>query len=234
MEEVSESTKNVAKEKIGFLKFVFNMDDDNKALLLNMLQYAMLGLIPCLLLLKVIKEFVPEADEDKESIKILAESVGQIVVLFLGIWFIHKMITFIPTYSGTDYSMFNEISFVLAFLICLFTMETTLGIKLHFLIDRIFNLWNGTATVNNNGGNGNGGGKNVVKVTQPLSHQPSQADNLGNHPGFPQPPIQPSVPTQQVQDFNSMYTNPSQNAEGMQQEPMAANDGFSGAFGSSF
>ena len=91
-----------------------------------------------------------------------------------------------------------------------------------------------------------------IKVSQPLSHQPSQADYLGVMPGMPPPPAQMTnmkaqtneyaLPKQTLPDYNQMYMNQNNPLIGaaqpgsltsMLQEPMAANEGF-GAFGSAF
>ena len=52
----------------GFFNYVFNFDSDNKAILLNMFQYIIIALIPVIVLLKLIKEYIPEDDDKKESI----------------------------------------------------------------------------------------------------------------------------------------------------------------------
>ena len=47
-------------------RFVFNFDEENKATILNMLQYTLLSIIPVLIILKVIKYVVPEEDESNK------------------------------------------------------------------------------------------------------------------------------------------------------------------------
>ena len=41
--------------------------------LLNIIQYAVLAIIPIIILLKLIKNYIPEADDDKGSLVILVE-----------------------------------------------------------------------------------------------------------------------------------------------------------------
>lgn len=53
----------------GFLNFVFNTDGDSKGSVLNMLQYLIIAMIPVVLLLKFIKEYIPEDDEKKTQLK---------------------------------------------------------------------------------------------------------------------------------------------------------------------
>ena len=60
MESIEESVKSNSKE--GFVQHVFNMDEDSKHEILNIMQYALLAIIPVVILNKSIQRFVPEAD----------------------------------------------------------------------------------------------------------------------------------------------------------------------------
>ena len=93
LDELSKSTSG----KQGFFKHVFNFDEDSKAEMLNIIQYAVLALIPVVILNKLMQRFVPEADDEKGSIEITAEVLAQLIVMFLVILLIHRRITFIPT-----------------------------------------------------------------------------------------------------------------------------------------
>jgi len=231
MSDVVESTKNIPSSTTSFFEHVFNFEDDSKCGMLNMVQYSILALVPVVLLLKGVKNFVPEDDESKGSLEILAECVGQIAAIALAIWFIDKTIRYVPTYSKCEYAAFNSTNFLLPFIILLTTMQTKFGAKLNILADRVVDLWHGKQP----GDAGAQQNKNV-RVTQPISgagqHQPSQADHLDTSqllPGNPQLTAMPNiVPQQQVApqqspDFNAMY-----------QEPMAANAAGGGMFGSSW
>ena len=137
MDKISDSVKSVQNESAGFFSFVFNFDTENKHRIINMLQYTLLTIIPVLLILRGIKHIIPEDDESKGSLEILAESVGQVILIMLAIWFTNKIIYYIPTYSGEDYPKFNEISFIIPFILILATMQTKLGAKFNILIDRV-------------------------------------------------------------------------------------------------
>jgi len=230
MDSISDSVKSVQDESLGFFNYVLNFDDENKKRIMNMLQYTLLSVIPVLLILRGIKHLIPEDDESKGSFEILAESIGQVILIMLAIWITNKIINYIPTYSGEDYPKFNEISFVLPFILILATMQTKLGSKFNILIDRTINFIFGKkeeAPIDPKI-QGQSQGQNVVRVTQPLGggggmHQPSQADYLDRNqllPSNPQLSAMPaSMPTQQpTQDFNAMYQQP-------YNEPMAANEG---------
>jgi len=238
MDKVTETVKSVPNESMNFFSYVFNFDHENKMDVMNMLQYTLLAIIPILLLLKGIKHIVPEEDESKGSLEILAESVGQILVIMMGIWFINKIIRYIPTYSGENYHKFNNINFILPFVIILATMQTKLGAKLNILIDRVADLWHGKTQQQPQQGQGQGQG--VVRVSQPFAgqpqqqNQPSQADYLDRNQLLPSNPSMSAMPPQQQQqqqqpntNFNNMYL--SQPTPLVNPDPVAANDGY-GAF----
>jgi hypothetical protein len=240
MDKISDSVKSVQNESAGFFSYVFNFDSENKHRIINMLQYTLLTIIPVLLILRGIKHIIPEDDETKGSLEILAESVGQVILIMLAIWFTNKIIYYIPTYSGEEYPKFNEISFIIPFIIILATMQTKLGAKFNILIDRFTGAVFGRK--NENKGQQQQQGQNVVRVSQPLAgqgqipvHQPSQADYLDRSQLLPSNPMMSSMPTkfpaQQLQqqqptgqDMNNMYMQ--------SPEPMAANDG--GGWGSTW
>jgi hypothetical protein len=230
----------------GFLKHVFNFDDDSKYDILNIIQYAMIALIPVIILNKSMSNYVPEADDKKSSMELSAEIIIQIIVMFIGLLIIHRGITFVPTYSGVKYPDFNIVFIILAVLMITLSLQTKLGEKVSILFDRLMDLWNGTDSTKKKGKSGN------VKVTQPIAGQQIG----GSITGQVMPQSQPtytdgtsinSLPTsssstQQLPNYDNMYkqdTTPLVNAatpggtEGFQ-EPMAANSVLGGGFGSSW
>ena len=235
MDKISESVKSMEQGSSGFFTYVFNFDTENKHHIMNMLQYTLLTIIPVLLLLRGIKHLIPEDDESKGSFEILAESVGQIILIMLAIWFTNKIIYYIPTYSGEAYPKYNEIGFIIPFILILATMQTKLGAKFNILIDRVSALIFGQKE--DKKAQGQQQGQNVVRVSQPLAgqiHQPSQADYLDRSQLLPSNPQLSSMPTKfpaqqlqqqqpQQQQGDMMYASP---------EPMAANEG--GGWGSSW
>jgi hypothetical protein len=241
MDKITDSVRSVQHESSGFFNYVFKFDNENKHRIMNMLQYTLLSIIPVLLILRAIKHIIPEDDESKGSIEILAESVGQVILIMLAIWITNKIINFIPTYSGEDYPKFNEISFVIPFIIILATMQTKLGAKFNILIDRFLRLINFKEGMEDDDKKKGKDGQNVVRVTQPLGgggggmgggpYQPSQADYLDRNQLLPSNPMLSAMPTK----FPPQQLQQQQPAQGqgqdyfpMSNEPMAANDGASG------
>ena len=226
----------------GFFNYVFNFDSDNKAILLNMFQYIIIALIPVIVLLKVIKEYIPEDDDKKDSIELLIEIVIQLGVLFIAMYLIDKIIRYFPTYSKVPYTKFNEISFIIPTLVLIMTMQTKLGAKINILYDRTLELWNGKTQTR--GGNNQGNIRVSQPIVMPGSHQVSRADTLDNTIMAPRANQLPAQNNISLIDSlpnmmnggggNNMQNQAMQNAFMDSMEPMAANGALGGAFGSSF
>jgi hypothetical protein len=229
LDELSKSTSG----KQGFFKHVFNFDEDSKAEMLNIIQYAVLALIPVVVLNKLMQRFVPEADEDKGSLEITAEVLAQVIVMFLVILIIHRIITFIPTYSGEKYTGFSVTNIILAMLVIILSLQTKLGEKVSILVDRIIELWEGPKDTKK-------GKKGNVKVSQPISQNQMAMSQSLNSMGSTSISSLPPVQSQQTPNYDQMYqqdSTPLVNAAtpGMEGfDPQPANGGGIGAFGSAF
>lgn len=226
--EILQETSSITKK--SFLSHVFSMSEESNAEILNVIQYSSMGVLPVILLNKTIQRFIPEADPEKSSIEVLAEIFIQLVVMFVGIIIIHRMITYIPTYSGFKYENLNLTNVILAFLIIVLSIQTKLGLKVNIMVDRIMELWNGPSTPENKEGM-----KNKVKVSKPVSqHAPSQADYLDDsnmqQNMFPPAPVATSRPNHVTESYDHMMGG----GMDMNPGPMAANGLLGGSFGSSF
>ena len=127
--------------KLGFFKHVLNFDDNTKSELLNITQYALIAIVPIIILNKAMQKFVPEAEEEKGSAELLAEVVIQVVAMFIGLFYINRIIMYIPTYSGTKYPDFSVVFIILAVLLITMSLQTKLGEKVSILFDRVTDLW---------------------------------------------------------------------------------------------
>ena len=239
MDSSDDSNKN-------FFKHVFNFDDESKSEILNIIQYALIAIIPVVLLNKTIGKYVPEADDKKGSLEISAEIVIQVIVTFIGLLIIHRIITFIPPYSETKYPDFNIVYVILAILMITMSLQTKLGEKVSVLADRVMELWNGPDKNKKKGKNGN------VKVSQPISGQqmiiPQQQSAYTDGTAISSLPTNDSssdnTMTQQMPNYDNMYrqdTTPLVAAatpgmsEGFTQGPVAASEFLAGSgFGSSW
>ena len=239
METTADSSKVFNKSPEGFIKHMTSLDEDSKCQLLNMIQYSLLSIIPAVIILKAVKQFIPEEDDSKGTLEITAECVAQLVMIVVFIWFSNRLIMYIPTYSSCEYSNFDATSFILPLVILMITMQTKLGAKIGILIDRIFDSWYGRNedAVKNQQSSGN------VSITQPLAGQynSSQADNFEHPKLLPSAPGMTSMP-QQSPDFNQMYNNnptslpnsqtPGESFGMMENGPLAANEAIGGSFSS--
>ena len=163
------------KSSSQFFKHMFGFNEDYKSDVFNVVQYAILALVPVVSLNKIMQKFVPEADDEKGSFELLAEVVVQIVVMFLGLIFIDRVIIYIPTYSGIKYKEFSVQYTVLAILMIILSLQTKLGEKVGILYDRVSELWEGKREEK--------GGKkkklNNVKVKQPIAQNFTQVTGQG-------------------------------------------------------
>ena len=189
------------ERKPNFIKHVFKFDEDGKSELLNIIQYALIAIIPIVILNKGMQKYVPEAEDDKGSLEILAEIIIQIIVMFVGLLLIHRIITYIPTYSGVKYPDFSVIFIILAILMITLSLQTKLGEKVSIIVERISDLWNGPSNAKKNNKKGN------VKVSQPISgngqtQQPQQNTNQSYNDGTS---INSLPMTQQLPNYNNMY-----------------------------
>jgi hypothetical protein len=225
MESLDELSKNSGKG--GFIKHVFNFDDDSKSEMLNIVQYAVLALIPVVMLNKLMQRFVPEADEDKSSLELSAEVLGQIIIMFIVMFFIHRIVTYVPTYSGEKYADFSVTNIILAVLVIILSLQTKLGEKVSILVDRLMELWEGSKDKK---GKNKGNGSGNVKVSQPISQNQAAMKQSINSTGSTSISELPNYDQMHQQD-NTPLVGAATPGTGLM-EPMAANDG--GAFASPF
>ena len=241
MESLDELSKT-SHGKPGFFKHVFNFDEQSKAEMLNIVQYAVLALIPVVILNKLMQRFVPEADDEKGSVEITAEVLAQIIAMLLIMLIIHRIITFVPPYSGEKYVDFSITNIILAMLVIILSLQTKLGEKVSILVERLIELWEGPKDTKNTKKGKKGQGS--VKVSQPISqNQSSMSQSMGQSMGSTSISSLPQEQMQQSPDFNQMYQqNPTPlvgaSSPGTEnfgnEEPIAANAGGMGSFGGAF
>ena len=130
--EVLQEAKDVTNN--SFVSHVFSTTEEDKGELLNVVQYSLMGVIPIVLMNKLIQRFIPEADPEKSSLELLAEIAMQLVVIFGSLVFIHRMITFVPAYSGFKYERLTLTNVILAFLVIVLSIQSKIGIKTNILV----------------------------------------------------------------------------------------------------
>ena len=201
-------------KKSSFLEHVFNFEQDSKNQFLNILQYTVIAIIPVIFLNKTVSKIIPEVDEEKSSYLMVMELLGQAILIFFGMTLIHRFVTYFPTYSKVAYAPFHTTNIILLFLIIAASFQTRIGEKTNILIDRMFDIIEGRATLSGEkkedeskkkGGQKqqmvgqNGGGQQQIPM-----HQPSRAD-VG-HMGSTN--ISQLQANESGPNFNSMYAGP--------------------------
>jgi hypothetical protein len=231
MDNLEEVQKTVSHNT--FFQHVFEFDESTKNELLNIGQYSALVLVPVVMFNKLMKHYIPEADESKGSLELTLEIFGQVILLFIGLFYIHRVATFLPTYSGQKYEQFNIHSIILVALLIVSSLHTKLGEKTSILTERLMAIWNGEEPIT------------APQKGNQKSKQPPQQAMQGNvHMQMPpNPVVQPPMSAQQQmainmgvpeQQFQMNPQQPQQMQEFMQPEIMAANEGIGSAFGSMF
>lgn len=232
MDAIEITAKETASAGGGFFKQVFKLNEDAQGEVLNMMQYVAIGFIPAIIVIYVIRYYVPDPDDDKGSLTILAEIFAQTFGMLLGIYFIHRIIVYFPTYSGIKYERFHIVNILLVFVMVLFSIKTKLGEKAQILVERAVDMWSGNKAQQ-------GQGQGQVRVTQPIT------GSMASGVPMTAPPPPPQLTNNRAQmgmgnamsgmvkDFNAMYSGGGPQQQQQQQqhqpqpmmdEPMAANE----------
>jgi len=101
----------------AIVKHIFKFDDETKSNLMNLAQYTVLAIIPVAILQNISEKVFPEYDASKGTMELLAEILGQSLMTLLGLFFIHRIITAVPTFSGTAMGDVNLFSIIVVFLL---------------------------------------------------------------------------------------------------------------------
>jgi hypothetical protein len=233
------------KSSKTFIKHVFNFEEEGKAEFLNVIQYSLLAIVPIVILNKTMQKFVPEADEQKGSFEVLAEVIAQVIVLFIGLIFINRIVTYIPTYSGIKYPDNSIIFIISATLMIVLSLQTKLGDKVSILVERVSDLWEGKSEDDKKKQAKGKQGKGQIKVSQPIAQNSNQmTGQMVMRESYSDGTAIGNLPTeQQLPDYNKMYSGPQNPLQGAatpgiepQQQmmgPMAANEALGGSFGGS-
>ena len=196
------------EEPKTFTSHVLNFDDATKSQLLNLSQYVTLAILPVVALNKGIQSVIPVADEQKGTFEIVLELVGQVVVLFIGMFFIHRLVTFVPSYSGIPYPDVNMFTPVLTFLVIVLSIQSKVGDKANILYNRLLDvLGYGDTTEKHQEDK-----KANIKTSQPIHGTPmnQQMNQLPSHdirsdiPPQTQQGMQPQMqPQQEMPQYNA-------------------------------
>lgn len=127
-------------KKPSFFDYISTITSREKSQLFNLFQYGGLSVVPILIVLKLMKLYIPDEDPFKSSTELLIEVVLQLVVIMVAFFFIHKLVVYVPTYSKIDYDKFSLLSVILPLFFLMFTLDTKISAKLNVLFDRFLML----------------------------------------------------------------------------------------------
>lgn len=242
MESLGEKSKSTK----GFFKYLLNFDEDTKSDLLNITQYSFLAIIPILLINKGLQRYMPDVDEEKGSLEIIAEILVQLIVIFVGLFYVNRIIRYIPTFSGMDYPDMSIVFIIASTLIVILSSQSRIGEKCNILIDRITELWNGkmgntkenqkkTTSKKTSQATTSAPQVSSQKILPPTTNQNNYSDgtsiqNLPNSDSYSNPNSSPDFNKFYQQD-NTQMINASSPSEGFENGVgiMAANEALGGS-----
>jgi hypothetical protein len=123
----------------GFFSYVFALSKFKQADLLNFVQYCTLSIVPVLLLYYFIKKYGPRITYKNSSLYILGATLFSVLVFIVGIFFIDRIINFIPTLSGKYYDVINLTNISIILILCLFTIRAGYMERMSLLLTRFGN-----------------------------------------------------------------------------------------------
>jgi hypothetical protein len=217
------------------IKHIFKFDDDTKSTLMNLSQYMVLAIIPVAILQNISEKVFPEFDASKGTMELLAEILGQSLMTLVGLFFIHRVITAVPTFSGSAMGDLNLFSIVVVFLLTSFMFDGKVEKKFKAISNRMMELWDGKSSDDKDKNKQvvkQQGGGSVVSVSQPISrggaptHAPSRADYL-NSPNAQTSSTQ-MMPAQPPPQQPKQQNNGQEQYSNLPLEPAAYNSGGGG------
>jgi len=226
MEEHKHEKEQLTK---GFFSWVFYMDEKMKFELINIGQYIGLAFLFISILIYLIDTYLPIIDETNSSFEIILKLLVFLYILFYSIYFINRIICYIPTFSSSpypDYIMYDSkfiFSSIISIIVATISFHDSFKLGINTLSNRIKDVTNNNETPK----------KKKKKVTINENENTTETQSL--------PPMQNSLYTGNTTSINQLpivnvqknnYQEDFQNQE-HPPEPMAANEGGS-AFGSIF
>lgn len=215
----------------GFFSWVFYMDERMKIELTNIGQYIGLALLFYSFLIYFMNMYLPFIDDTNSSIEIIIRLLLFVYILFYSIYFINRVICYIPTFSGNpypDYIMYDSkfmFSSIISIIITTVSFHESFKIGMNALYERLKSL-----TTSSNDTPKKKKKKVSINENENTSDQQQSLPPMHNSLYTGNTTSINQLPVVNVQRNN--YQEEPQN-QGQSPEPMAANEGGS-AFGSIF
>jgi len=200
----------------------FLMDNNAKSKVLNIGQYSIMAIIPVVILNKMMQHIFPQIDESKNNFEITIEVCAQLIMLFIGLYFIDRSIRYFKTYSSEEYGEVSILNMILPFSILILSIQSKMGQKINIVVERLIVHFNikqkdenkilvkqAQIPIENDM-------REIVKA-QPIQESPEQTNGRVAMP-IATMQQQQKQPSQEQPNFNQMY------------ETIDSSGGFSSAY----
>lgn len=124
----------------GFFTYVFKLSKFKQEDLMNIIQYTLLSIAPVILFVYFSKKYFPNVREDDSSLYIFVITVIQLIFMIIGIFFIDRIINYIPTLSGKYYETINLTTIVIIFVLFMLLINGGFRERTKILLYR-FDTW---------------------------------------------------------------------------------------------
>lgn len=101
----------------GFFTYVFKLSKFKQEDLMNIVQYSTLSIIPVILFVYFTKKYFPNVNENDASLYVFIVTFIELMFMIVGIFFIDRIINYIPTYSGKYYETINLTTIIIIFIL---------------------------------------------------------------------------------------------------------------------
>lgn len=125
----------------AFGEHVFDASFQGRKELMNTLQYGFLAAAFLMPVLAGIDAVVPEVNFHTHTVLLLFEIAAQLLLQMLAMIFVHRVVTFVPTFSGVQHSPVALSGALIPFLIIMFSLHTKLSAKATIVGDRWRHYW---------------------------------------------------------------------------------------------
>jgi uncharacterized membrane protein YgcG len=124
----------------GFFTYVFKLSRFKQEDLMNIVQYTLLSIAPVILFVYFTKKYFPTVHQDDSSLYMFVVTVIHLLFMMIGIFFIDRIINYIPTYSGKYYETINLTTVVLIFVLFMLLDESGFKDRTTVMLER-FDKW---------------------------------------------------------------------------------------------
>jgi hypothetical protein len=107
---------------------------------MNIVQYTLLSIAPVILFVYFTKKYFPTVHQDDSSLYMFTVTVFHLLFMMVGIFFIDRIVNYIPTYSGKYYETINLTTVVLIFVLFMLLEESGFKDRTTIMLER-FDKW---------------------------------------------------------------------------------------------